>query len=116
VVACGSLGNAICWELAQDSKAAGMIDGLIVLAGFPDERFLSSSVVRTASKNIPLVISHGTWDPDYDYKPMEAFYRKLRKTAPSYPVRIVLFKTGKHGAPLRMIDWRDTLNWIDAQK
>ena len=59
-----------------------------------------------------MVIGHGSWDPDYDYKPMVAFYEALRAKAPDYPVRFLLFDTGKHGAPVRMIDWRDTLNWI----
>lgn len=114
IVACGSLGNTHCWNLAQDAGAAAAIDGLVVLAGFPDERFFSSPVVRTASRHVPLVISHGSWDPDYSYEPMLAFFRKLRQAVPGYPVRYILFDTGKHGAPVRMIDWRDTLNWIAA--
>lgn len=113
VVACGSLGNSHCWNLALDPQASRQIDGLVVLAGFPDNRFLSAPVV-TGGRPIPLVIAHGSWDPDYDYKPMVEFYQALRAKAPSYPVRFLLFETGKHGAPVRMIDWRDTLNWIDS--
>ncbi|MFZ1815696.1 MAG: alpha/beta hydrolase [Rhizobiaceae bacterium] len=115
VVACGSLGNSHCWNLLIDQKSARMIDGAIVLAGFPDDRFLSSQTFRSASANIPLLIGHGSWDPTYDYKPTLAFYERMRKAAPSYPARYILFETGKHGAPVRMIDWRDTLNWIAAQ-
>lgn len=115
VVACGSLGNSHCWNLAQDSRAVGMLDGLIVLAGFPDDRFFSSPAVRSPGRQVPLVISHGTADPDYNYKPMLDFFHRLRKSQPAYPARFVLFETGKHGAPVRMIDWRDTLNWIAAQ-
>jgi hypothetical protein len=111
VIACGSLGNSHCWNLALDPQASRQIDGLVVLAGFPDNRFLSSSLV-TGGRQIPLVIGHGSWDPDYDYKPMVEFYQSLRAKAPDYPVRFLLFETGKHGAPVRMIDWRDTLNWI----
>lgn len=114
IVACGSLGNSHCWNLAQDATSAKSLDGLIVLSGFPDERYFSSPAVRS-SHRVPLFISHGTWDPDYNYKPMVEFYRELRKRAPDHPVRLVLFETGKHGAPVRMIDWRDTLNWIAAQ-
>lgn len=112
VVSCGSLGNAICWNLAQDAAIARQIDGLVVLSGFPDDRFFSSPVAR--GRHIPLIISHGSWDPDYDYKPILEFYQKLRKAVPGYPVRYILFDTGKHGAPVRMIDWRDALNWIGA--
>jgi hypothetical protein len=109
IVACGSLGNSHCWRLFQDPQTAGQVDGIIVLAGFPDNRLLSSG------KAIPLIMAHGSWDPDYDYKPMVEFYRQLRKARPDFPVRFLLFETGTHGAPIRMIDWRDTLNWIDAQ-
>jgi len=114
IIACGSLGNTLCWNLAEDKSASSAIDGLVMLAAFPDDAFLSSPVVRSSGRHIPMMIAHGSWDPYYDYKQMLAFFRKLRKTSPDYPVRFILFDTGKHGAPLRMIDWRDTLNWIDA--
>ena len=112
VVACGSLGNMHCWALARDAQASKQIDGIVVLAGFPDDAFLASSAAKSGGRPIPLLIAHGSWDPDYDYKPTLAFYQALRQKAPNYPVRYVLFETGKHGAPVRMIDWRDTLNWI----
>lgn len=114
VVACGSLGNSHCWNLFQNRGTASRVDGVIVLSGFPDPRFFSSAPARSSSKRIPLVISHGSWDPDYDYKPTLDFYRQIKTKLPGYPVRYVLFETGKHGAPVRMIDWRDTLNWIDS--
>jgi hypothetical protein len=28
----------------------------------------------------------------------------------------VLFQTGSHGTPVRMTDWRDSLDWIFAQQ
>ncbi|MGI9400650.1 MAG: hypothetical protein ACR2O0_05305, partial [Rhizobiaceae bacterium] len=114
VVACGSMGNFHCWNMFQNSATASRVDGVIILAGFPDQRFFSSAAANSSSKRIPLMISHGSWDPDYDYKPTLDFYRQIRKKIPSYPARYVLFETGKHGAPVRMIDWRDTLNWIDS--
>ena len=108
VVACGSLGNSHCWKLIQTPETARKLDGVVVLAGFPDERILNSG------RSIPLVIGHGSSDPDYDYQPMVDLYLALRKARPNYPVRFLLFDTGTHGAPIRMIDWRDTLNWIAA--
>lgn len=109
VVACGSLGNSHCWRIFQDAGVASKVDGIVILAGFPDDRLVSSG------RRIPLVISHGTYDPDYDYRPMVDLYRNLRKARPEFPIRFLLFDTGKHGAPIRMIDWRDTLNWIAAR-
>ena len=115
VVACGSMGNVHCWQLAADAAMSAMIDGLVVLAGFPDNRSILAAASRPASRHVPLVIGHGSWDPTFDYKPMLELYRRVREKAPSYPARFLLFDTGKHGAPVRMIDWRDTLNWIAAQ-
>lgn len=112
VVSCGSLGNKICWNITQNASVAAKVDGLIVLSGFPDERFFSSPVFK--GRQIPLIIGHGSWDPDYSYEPILAFFRQLRQKDPSYPARFLLFDTGKHGAPVRMIDWRDSLNWIAA--
>lgn len=114
VVACGSLGNSHCWNLFQNGGTASRVDGIIVLSGFPDPRFFASAPAKSSSKRIPLFISHGSWDPDYDYKPTRDFYRQIKSRIPGYPVRYVLFETGKHGAPVRMIDWRDTLNWINS--
>ncbi len=114
VVACGSLGNVHCWQLARDPATARQVDGLILLSGFPDDRFLSSPAVKAKASYIPLIIGHGSWDPDYDYKPTLEFFHKIRTTIPNYPVRYLLFETGRHGAPVRMIDWRDSLNWIAA--
>ena len=115
VVACGSMGNSHCWSIAQDRSFATMVDGIVALAAFPDDRFLNSPVARGSPKQIPLIIAHGSADPDYDYRATLAMYRKLRAAHPRYPVRFKLFMTGKHGAPVRMIDWRDTLNWIAAR-
>ena len=114
VVACGSLGNVHCYGLARDAKMASMIDGMVILAGFPDESILSSPLIRGGGRKTPLMIVHGSWDPTFDYKPMESLFRKIRAQAPNHPVRFLLFETGKHGAPVRMIDWRDTLNWISS--
>lgn len=115
IVSCGSMGNAHCWSIAQDRQFASMVDGIVALAAFPDDRFIKSPVARGAPKRIPLVIAHGSADPDYDYRATLAMYERLRAAHPRYPVRFKLFMTGKHGAPVRMIDWRDTLNWIAAR-
>jgi len=114
VVACGSLGNSHCWSIARDAKAASMVDGMIVLAGFPDSGVAGSALLRNGRRS-PLVLVHGTWDPTFDYKPMVDLYGKVREQAPDHPVRFLLFETGRHGAPVRMIDWRDTLNWIASR-
>ena len=47
------------------------------------------------------------------YQDQVALYDDLHKKR--YPTRFMLFNTGSHGTPLRMLDWRDTLNWFFKQ-
>jgi len=115
VIACGSMGAFLCWRLAKDPGAAGKIDGMIILGGFPDQPFLSSAVVKSPAKHIPILLAHGSIDSVYNWNHTYAFYKTLRKSGGGYPVRYVLFDTGKHGTPVRMVDWRDALNWIATQ-
>ena len=57
----------------------------------------------------------GSRDSVFPIEKMEAFYRSVRKAAPGYPIRMVRFETGSHGTPIRMTDWRETINWMLAQ-
>lgn len=116
VIACGSMGSFLCWRLAKNSRAAKNIDGLVILGGFPDAQYLKSNQAKIRSKFIPVLLAHGSIDSVYGWKSTYNFYNALRKNASGYPVRYVLFDTGKHGTPVRMVDWRDTLNWIAGYK
>ncbi|MEQ1842015.1 MAG: alpha/beta hydrolase, partial [Verrucomicrobiales bacterium] len=42
---------------------------------------------------------------------MEELYRQIREKSPGYPVKMERFESGTHGTPIRMIDWRKTINW-----
>lgn len=112
-VACGSQGGAICWGLAADPAVTPHLAGLLLLGSSHDDAFLTSPVVK-GDRPIPLYIGHGTEDPIFAWQDEVAFYEKLRKAKPGYPVRIVLFESGVHGTPIRMTDWRLTLNWMLA--
>lgn len=112
VIACGSMGTHICWRLARDPAAAKMIDGLVVMGGFPNQEFLQMKKAR----NIPIVLAHGGIDYVYKWTTTYDFYKSLRAKSKNYPVRYVVFDGGKHGTPVRMIDWRDSLNWIAASQ
>lgn len=109
IVACGSMGVQICWSLAKDASARKQISGMVILGGFPDSNFLRAAY-SGAAKPIPLYIAHGFRDPVYDVAALEDFYSALK--AKDYPVRMTVFDTGNHGTPVRMIDWRQALNWI----
>lgn len=113
VVACGSMGGALCWGLAHDAKAAKQLGGLMLLGSLWDEGFLTSPAFAA---KVPVFFGQGSKDPVFPIDKQEAFFRSILSKKPSYPARFVRFETGTHGTPIRMTDWRDTLNWMLAAK
>jgi len=113
-VACGSYGGKLCWSLAKDPEAASMISGLILLGSLNDPAFLKTAAMKKGGRPIPIFLGHGSRDPIIDWKTQRAFYDSVRKKMPGYPIKFVLFQSGNHGTPIRMTDWRETLNWMLA--
>ncbi|BCP54567.1 phospholipase [Kaistia sp. 32K] len=113
-VACGSYGGKLCWSLARDPEAASMISGLILLGSLNDPGFLKTAAMKKGGRQIPIFIGHGSHDPIIDWKTQQAFFDQVRKKSPGYPIKFVLFQNGNHGTPIRMTDWRETLNWMLA--
>ncbi|MEO3387446.1 alpha/beta hydrolase [Mesorhizobium sp. CAU 1741] len=110
-VACGSMGGGICWRLADDPDVAPRLGGLMLLGSHWDEGFLSS---RAFAGRVPVFFGHGSDDTVFPVAQQERFFRSILAKAPDYPVRFVRFETGSHGTPIRMTDWRDTLNWMNS--
>ena len=111
-VACGSLGGTICWQLAADRKAVDHISGLLLLGSNHDDRFITSPAVTGKGPRFPVYLGHGTLDPIYGWKDEVRFYNRVRAANPAYPIKVAIFKTGVHGTPIRMTDWRMILNWM----
>ncbi|QKV20548.1 prolyl oligopeptidase family serine peptidase [Oricola thermophila] len=112
VLACGSAGGTVCHALAGDDAIAARMAGMALLGSFGDESFIGSAAWR---HRVPLLIAHGAADSVIPFANAESFYRALRDT-PGYPVRLVRFETGGHGTPIRMTDWRETINWMLAAR
>ncbi len=108
-VACGSMGGMLCWELASDRSVVARLSGLLLLGSLWDEGFLSSAAFKG---KVPVFFSQGSHDTVFAVEKQEAFYRSIAARAPGYPARFVRFETGTHGTPIRMTDWRETLNWM----
>ncbi len=108
-IACGSMGGALCYRLAQDSGIVPRLGGLLLLGSMWDDGFLKSAAFKA---RVPLFIAQGSRDTVFPVESQESFFRKIRAAAPDYPVRMVRFETGTHGTPIRMTDWRETLNWM----
>ncbi|MCR4266255.1 lysophospholipase [Nitratireductor sp. ZSWI3] len=110
-VACGSMGGALCWALARDGDTAKRLGGLILLGSMWDATFLQSPA---HAARVPVFFGHGSRDTVFPIAGQEAFFERIRAGAPGYPARFVRFETGTHGTPIRMTDWRETLNWMLA--
>ncbi len=108
-VACGSMGGAHCWRLARDPAMASRLGGLIMLGSMWDDGFFDSPAFEFG---VPVFFGHGSRDGVFPIDTVKAFYRKVREVAPGYPIRMVRFEDGSHGLPIRMTDWRETINWM----
>ena len=61
---------------------------------------------------MPVFFGQGSHDVVFPVTNQEAFFRSIRSKSKAYPARFVRFETGTHGTPIRMTDWRGTLNWM----
>ncbi|TJV36817.1 MAG: alpha/beta hydrolase, partial [Mesorhizobium sp.] len=100
---------ALCWKLAARKDTGGRIDGLLLLGSLWDESFLSSPAFKG---RVPVFFGQGSKDPVFPVGKQEAFFRSILAKSKTYPARFVRFETGTHGTPIRMTDWRGTLNWM----
>lgn len=112
ILACASLGARVCWDLARDGDAAARIDGMIFLAAISDRSFLQSPALKDPSRRIPIYIGHGNRDNRVGWRHQERLFKSIKAAVPDYPVKLTVFDTGGHRAPLRMTDWREALNWM----
>jgi dienelactone hydrolase len=107
VLTCASMGSFICWKITGDARVSGMLSGMMIFGGPANPDFLKSPAYAA---RLPIFFSHGSDDTVYPWTDQYGLYKTL--IAKRYPTRFVLFQTGSHGTPIRMTDWRDTLNWI----
>lgn len=109
VIACGSMGSQVCWRLADSNAIVSRLKGMFILGGAINERYFASAA---HARRLPLYLGHGSEDSVYDWRRQKAFFDRLREGTPDYPARFLLFDTGSHGTPIRMVDWRSELNWM----
>jgi hypothetical protein len=109
VVACGSMGGIICWNLVKSAKYSRLLNGIVLLGSPKDPNFLGSGAL---SRNVPIYMGQGTLDRVYNWETQANFFKQIKSRAPGYPIKFTLFDTGTHGTPIRMTDWRLVLNWM----
>ncbi|MBE7185327.1 MAG: alpha/beta hydrolase [Methylobacterium mesophilicum] len=113
LVACGSMGGGLCYELAKKPDVASRLGGLLLLGSHWDDSFLQSAAFKA---RVPIFFAQGARDKVFPLDRQTAFFRSILAAAPDYPTRFVAFENGTHGTPIRMVDWRDTLNWMLSAK
>lgn len=107
ILSCASMGSFLCWGITREADAVADLKGMLIMGGAPDPDFVKSAFHKAKR---PLWFTHGGADKVYGAGDQTAIYDKLH--AKGYPVRFTLFNTGSHGTPVRMTDWRRTLNWL----
>lgn len=110
ILACASMGSFICARVARDATAVKNLAGMVLMGGAADGDYARTAAFKA---KLPVFFTHGDSDSVYAANDQIAVFRKLRKAG--IPTRFVLFQTGGHGTPVRMTDWRETLNWLLAQ-
>jgi hypothetical protein len=111
-LACASAAGRLCTALAADKEAGPRIGGILFLgANVKDIAPAAAQLTRTGYR-IPVFIGHGSKDPVIDWVRQELFFKAIREAAPDYPIRFTLYQPGFHGTPMRMVDWREVINWM----
>ena len=110
ILACASMGSFICARVVRDATAVKSLSGMVLLGGAADGDYARTPAFKA---RLPVYFTHGDSDSVYAANDQIALFRKLRKAG--IPTRFVLFQTGGHGTPVRMTDWRETLNWLLVQ-
>lgn len=106
ILACASMGSIICQHVSRDPETVRYLGGMVLMSGAPDPGFPTTPFAKL---KLPLYLAHGSADSVYPPAPQQDLYRKLHSR--HYPVRLTIFNTGGHGTPLRMMDWREVLNF-----
>lgn len=110
ILACASMGSFVCAGVARDKAAVESLSGMVLMGGAAAGDYLQTPAFKA---RLPVVFTHGDIDSVYPANDQIAVFRRLLKAG--VPARFVLFQTGGHGTPVRMTDWRETLNWLFAQ-
>jgi len=110
ILACASMGSFICARVVRDPAAVKSLSGMVLMGGAADGDYVKTPAFKA---KLPVYFTHGDSDSVYAANDQIAVFRRLRKAG--IATRFVLFQTGGHGTPVRMTDWRETLNWLFAQ-
>ncbi len=110
VLACASSGGSICESAFFQPENLANVSGFVLMATGVGPKMLASAEIKSYGGAIFLL--HGTNDKLVRYERHYEAFSRFKSARTDFAIRFQLFQTGGHGTPIRMIDWRDTLNWI----
>lgn len=113
VLSCASSGGSVCAGVAKNDEAAKNLSGIVIMGASWGHDFLGSAAHR---RRVPVVFAQGTCDRGNPYDRLFSLFAVILKRDDTYPTRFLGFADGVHGTPIRMIDWRETLNWLFSIK
>ncbi len=116
MLACGSMGSFICWQYLTGVVPIKPLGGIFMMGAIAENRFLGTAYAKGKAEPVPIVFAHGTDDTVFNWKQTQNLFESLKVARPNYPARLLLFETGSHGTPIRMIDWRREINWVLSHK
>ena len=111
-LACASASGRLCTALAADKEAGPRLGGILFLGANVKEIQPAAAALTKTGLRIPIFIGHGSKDTIVDWVRQELFFKAVRETVPDYPIRFTLYAPGFHGTPMRMVDWREVINWM----
>ncbi len=114
VFICGSAGARVCWSVAHDAETSKNLSGLIFVGGARDDYDYQNT--DAFKMRLPLIFSHGSKDSLVPVQTYINQYEAILKVDSKYPVRMEIFEGGKHGTPMRNIDYKESLDWIFANE
>lgn len=109
VLSCASSGGQVCAGVSKIESAAKKLSGIIVMGSSWGHDFLNSYAFKY---RVPVVFAQGTCDRGNPYDRLFSLFAAMLKRDDTYPTRFQGFADGVHGTPIRMMNWRETLNWI----
>lgn len=108
ILSCASAGGEICRQIADKKEYAALLGGIVMVGTAVD---LKSNSTPAHERRVPIVYAHGSRDKILTAGELENNFRGLTSGS-GYPAQFTVFNNGGHGTPIRMIDWKQTINWI----
>lgn len=109
-IACGSSGWEVCWGLFNNEEFNKDINWIILVWSSVNYWFFNNKEIK--KRLIPIFLGHWTNDKQIWYQWHTNFFNKIKQENINYPIKLHLYNTWVHWTPIRMINWKETIEWM----